>query len=79
MKSPVPIETFPGWSGDVLAHQGGWDEILLVLAPLAVVGLLLWVANRRVSAKLVESAGLDGVEPGDGAGGPEPTDRSKRT
>jgi hypothetical protein len=79
MKSSAPIETFHGWSGDVLAHQGGWDEILLVLGPLAVVGLLLWVANRRVSAKLEESAGIEGLAPGDGADRPEPTDRSKRT
>lgn len=32
----------------VLAHQGGWDEILLVLGPIAVVGGLLWLARRRV-------------------------------
>lgn len=33
----------------VLAHQGGWDEILLVLVPIAVVAWLLWLAKRRVS------------------------------
>lgn len=32
----------------VLAHQGGWDEILLVLGPIAIVGGLLWLARRRV-------------------------------
>ena len=32
----------------LLAHQGGWDEILLVLAPIAVVGALLWLAKRRL-------------------------------
>jgi hypothetical protein len=32
----------------VLAHQGGWDEILLVVAPLVVVAGLLWIAKRRV-------------------------------
>lgn len=31
----------------VLAHQGGWDEILLVLAPIALFAGLLFVANRR--------------------------------
>jgi len=31
----------------VLAHQGGWDEILFVLAPIAVFGLLLWITSRR--------------------------------
>ena len=32
----------------VLAHQGGWDEILFVLAPLVLFALLLLVARRRV-------------------------------
>ncbi len=39
----------------VLAHQGGWDEILLVAGPLAIIGGLLWLANRRVTAKLAEA------------------------
>jgi hypothetical protein len=33
----------------LLAHQGGWDEVLLVLVPIVVVGWLLWLAKRRVS------------------------------
>jgi hypothetical protein len=33
----------------VLAHQGGWDEILLVAAPMVVVAALLWLAKRRVT------------------------------
>ena len=32
----------------VLAHQGGWDEILLIVGPMAVVVLLLRLAKRRV-------------------------------
>jgi hypothetical protein len=32
----------------VLAHQGGWDEILLVLGPIVLVGGLLWLAKRRI-------------------------------
>lgn len=38
----------------VIAHQGGWDEALLVLGPLIVIGGLLWLANRRVNAQLDE-------------------------
>ena len=38
----------------LLAHQGGWDEILLVLVPIALFALLLVVANRRADA--IESA-----------------------
>lgn len=32
----------------LLAHQGGWDEILFVLAPLVVFAGLLVAARRRV-------------------------------
>lgn len=39
----------------MLAHQGGWDEILLVVVPLLLVGLALWIANKRVSAQLEEA------------------------
>lgn len=34
----------------LLAHQGGWDETLLVLAPLVVIALVLKAANRRAKA-----------------------------
>ncbi|MCY3851577.1 MAG: hypothetical protein OXF75_12400 [Acidimicrobiaceae bacterium] len=34
----------------LLAHQGGWDEILAVGAPMAVFGSLLLVARRRARA-----------------------------
>jgi hypothetical protein len=33
----------------LLAHQGGWDEILLVIGPIAVVVALLNIAKRRVA------------------------------
>jgi len=31
----------------VLAHQGGWDELLLVAVPILAFVLLLRLANRR--------------------------------
>lgn len=31
----------------VVAHQGGWDEIVLVAGPLLLLWVLLVVANRR--------------------------------
>ena len=43
----------------LLAHQGGWDEILLVAAPLVLIACLLYIANRRVDAKLAERAESD--------------------
>jgi hypothetical protein len=35
----------------LVAHQGGWDEILLVLGPMALVAGLLWLAKRRVTRR----------------------------
>jgi hypothetical protein len=35
----------------VLAHQGGWDEILLVLGPILVIVGLLRLAKHRVEAE----------------------------
>jgi hypothetical protein len=31
----------------VLAHQGGWDEIIFVLAPLVVLFLVRFLSRRR--------------------------------
>ena len=44
----------------VLAHQGGWDEMLMVLAPLLVFAGLLVLARRRA----------EDLEPLDDASGP---------
>lgn len=32
----------------LLAHQGGWDEALLVLGPIVVIVIALAVVKRRV-------------------------------
>jgi uncharacterized membrane protein len=34
----------------MLAHQGGWDEILLVLGPIAIIAGLLFLAKKRVKS-----------------------------
>jgi hypothetical protein len=38
----------------LVAHQGGWDEALLVALPIAVFAGILWLANRRAAASLEE-------------------------
>lgn len=43
----LPIIAAVAINGIVLAHQGGWDEILLVAGPLVLLWLLLVMANRR--------------------------------
>jgi len=32
----------------LVAHQGGWDEILLVAGPIVIIVVLLAIAKRRV-------------------------------
>jgi sugar phosphate permease len=34
----------------LLAHQGGWDEILMVAGPIAVIVGLLAIVRRRLGA-----------------------------
>ncbi|MDY7104177.1 MAG: hypothetical protein S0880_23580 [Actinomycetota bacterium] len=36
----------------IVAHQGGWDEFLLVAAPVAFFAGLLWIANHRAKAQV---------------------------
>lgn len=38
--------------GMVLAHQGGWDEMLFVALPLGLFAFLLFIANRKAQAQL---------------------------
>ena len=38
----------------VLAHQGGWDEMLFVALPLGLFAFLLFIANRKARAQLDE-------------------------
>ena len=33
----------------VLAHQGGWDELLFVLVPISLFAGLLALANKRAA------------------------------
>jgi hypothetical protein len=43
----------------VLAHQGGWDEILLVAGPILVIAGLLWLVKRRVDRSGPPGTGPD--------------------
>ena len=36
----------------VLAHQGGWDEMLFVAVPLGLFAFLLYMANRKAQQHL---------------------------
>jgi hypothetical protein len=41
----------------VFAHQGGWDEMLMVLVPIALLVGLLRLAKRRAERAAAERAG----------------------
>lgn len=43
--------------GTVLAHQGGWDEILMVAGPIAIIVGLLVIVRRRLGAGLSDGDG----------------------
>ena len=43
-------------STPMIAHQGGWDEMLLVLGPIAVIVGLLMLARKRVDASAARTA-----------------------
>lgn len=45
----------------LLGHQGGWDEALIVLAPMIVFFGLLFVANRRARASEEAEGDEDGA------------------
>ena len=51
----------------LLAHQGGWDEILLVLTPIALFAGLLWLANSRANRELQRRRAAAETEPDDDA------------
>ena len=42
------------------AHQGGWDEILFVLVPIAIFAGLLALANSRAARAQEEHDAADG-------------------
>ncbi|MFT4866195.1 MAG: hypothetical protein ACI8RE_002392 [Ilumatobacter sp.] len=57
IQSPQPVRSLAVSIGSsqvavqsILAHEGGWDEILLVAGPIVVIIALLLLAKRRVDA-----------------------------
>jgi hypothetical protein len=50
----------------VLAHQGGWDELLFVALPLGLFAFLLFIANRKAQAQLDAEEDEQDEEPEDG-------------
>lgn len=52
----------------MLAHQGGWDELLLVAGPIALIVLVLWRATLRVGRQNTAKRSLDADDVGSDAG-----------
>jgi hypothetical protein len=55
----------------LLAHQGGWDEVFFVAAPLVVFAGLLLLAKRRAEKMIGSRSGTEtasgDIEPADEA------------
>jgi hypothetical protein len=47
----------------LLAHQGGWDEVLFVLVPVSVFAGLLALANKRAIRDQAERDERDDTDP----------------
>ena len=51
----------------ILGHQGGWDEALMVLVPIALFVGLLSLANKRAKAiqakRLAEQPPSEAIDP----------------
>jgi len=45
-----PAHTMPSMTAGaaLLAHQGGWDEMLLVVGPIIFIVVVLGIVKRRV-------------------------------
>jgi len=43
----------------LVAHQGGWDEILLVAGPIATIVTLLIIVKRRLDASVTSRSDGD--------------------
>ncbi len=50
----------------MLAHQGGWDEILLVAVPILIIAFLLRLAKRRVDRAAAAAHADPALHPGTG-------------
>ena len=48
---------------DLLAHNGGIDEIGMVLGPIAILGGFLWLANKRAIRLEAEARAERGDDP----------------
>lgn len=49
----------------LLAHQGGWDEVLLVALPLLIFAGLVWNAKRRAQLRADVPAPSESEPPDD--------------
>lgn len=59
----------------IVAHQGGWDEILLVVGPIVVIIGILALVKRRVEANLGDDPSSHDAHDGhEGAGTPPHAD-----
>ncbi|MFN7147916.1 MAG: hypothetical protein ACK4V6_00390 [Microthrixaceae bacterium] len=56
----------------IVAHQGGWDEMLMVAVPVAAFAGLLYAANKRATklADRDEQPAIRRPEPRNERGGP---------
>ena len=46
-------------ANSILAHQGGWDEILIIIGPLAVIVWVVALVRHRMRREAKAGSGAD--------------------
>ncbi len=55
---------------ETLAHQGGWDETLMIVGPLAAIIGLIALAKRKINRERKDaSETVEGADVADGSDG----------
>lgn len=47
----------------ILAHQGGWDEILIIVGPIAAIVGIVALVRRRLHHEAAEEASESDIPP----------------
>ncbi|MDE0653430.1 MAG: hypothetical protein OXI26_07235 [bacterium] len=55
-------------ANSILAHQGGWDEILIIIGPIAAIVGIVALVRRRLHREAEQESGHEGE-----TGVPSPT------
>lgn len=50
-------------ANSILAHQGGWDEILIIIGPIALIVGIVALVRRRLHREVAEEGAAESEIP----------------